>query len=95
MTPLWIVQVSAENSGRAFNVIVCDDDRSVAEMTAQSAVSADGWSDVCVLRSGRVAEDRLQERDPVFRNATAAARDLGWAIIRYRPANQIVRTVIN
>ena len=87
MPTLWIVQVSAENEGRAFNVIVCDDDRSVAEMTAQSAVSADGWSDVRVLRSGRVAEDRLPERGVIFQDAVAAARDLGWAMIRYQPTN--------
>ncbi|CAN7188037.1 hypothetical protein [Brevundimonas sp. LjRoot202] len=85
MATLWIVQVSAESDGRAFNVIVRDDDRSVAEMTAQSAVSSDGWTDVRVLRSGLIAEDRLSERDAVFQGAAAAARDLGWAIIRYRP----------
>ena len=89
MAPLWIVQVAAENDGRAFNVIVRDNDRSVGEMTAQSAVSSDGWSDVRVFRSGLVAEDRLSERDAVFQRAAAAARDLGWAIIRYRPTTQV------
>ena len=87
MAPLWIVQVAAENGARAFNVIVQDDDRTVAEQTAAAAVSADGWDDVRLVRSGLVAEDRLPDRDPVFQNAAAAARELGWAIIRYRPTN--------
>ncbi|MBB5659468.1 hypothetical protein [Brevundimonas halotolerans] len=85
MSALWIVQVSAENGGSSFNVIVYNEERSVAEMTAESAVSADGWSDVRVLRSGMVAEDRLHERNSVFRDAATAARAMGWAIIRYRP----------
>jgi len=85
MAALWIVLLTAEGGGRAFNVLVCDEHRSVAEMTAQSAVSADGWSDVRLVRSGLVAEDRLPERDVIFREAAATARALGWAMIRYRP----------
>ena len=85
MSDLWIVQVSAEREGRAFNVIVSDAARERAEATAIAAVSSDGWSDVELLRSGMVAEDRMAQRDQVFRDAAQTARDLGWAIIRYTP----------
>ena len=87
MAQLWIVQLSAENGERAFNVIVHEDARATAEMIAETAVATDGWTDVRVLRSGHVAADRLPERDPVFQNAAVSALELGWSIIRYIPTN--------
>ena len=85
MTTLWIVQVSAEAGGRALNVLVSDESRERAEMTAVAAVLSDGWSKVNALRSGIVSEERLAEREDVFREAAVSARDLGWCIVRYRP----------
>jgi hypothetical protein len=80
---LYIVQLTAEGANRHFNVFVADTERDRAEATAEQALRLEGWSEVATLRSGVVSEQALAERDQMFRDAAAAARDTGWAIIRY------------
>ena len=82
--PLWIVQVSAEDGAKHFNVLVADEDRERAEATAEGVLRQDGWNDVRGVRSGQVSETGLADRDPVFNRAAAVAREFGFAVVRYK-----------
>ncbi len=87
MAALWIVLLTAEGGGRAFNVIVHEDERELAEATAVAAVVDDGWADVRPMRSGLISDARLADGKSEFQEAASAAREFGWSMIRYRPTN--------
>jgi len=89
MAALWIVLLTAEDGGRAFNVIVHEDEREVAEATAVAAVVEDGWRDVRAMRSGSISDARLADAKVEFQEAASAAREFGWSMIRYRPTNLV------
>ena len=89
MAALWIVLLTAEGGGRAFNVIVHEDGREVAEATAVAAVLEDGWHDVRVMRSGSISDARIADAKVEFQEAASAAREFGWSMIRYRPTNLV------